>query len=195
MGVSAELESPRPPGWRMSDADRERVAERLRAGLTEGRLTAEEFTERMATAMSAVRYSDVEPVLADLPGGPLSAPPREYAELRTTFGNLKRRGEWVVPRRLKVTGVVGSVKLDFTGTVLVHPVVEIDIDVYFGTTVLVLPPGATADVDGVELIASPARVHGVPAGHGSGTHFVVRGRQVAGRLVVRHQRHFGHWRW
>jgi len=94
-----------------------------------------------------------------------------------------------------VTGIVGSVKLDFTETVLGYPIVEVGIDVYCGTTVLVLPPGASVDVDGVELIASPVRVRGVPAGHGSGTHFVVRGRQVAGRLVVRHPRHVGRWRW
>jgi len=145
--------------------------------------------------MSAVHYSDVEPVLADLPGGALSAPPREHAELHTAFGTLKRRGAWVVPRRLTATGIIGSVKLDFTDTVITHPVVEITIEVYVGTTVLVLPPDATVDIDGVQLIASPARVRGVPSGPGLGTHFVVRGHQVAGRLVVRHKRTFGRWRW
>jgi Domain of unknown function (DUF1707) len=195
MAVSSELEGLRAPDWRISDADRERVAERLRAGLTEGRLTPDEFTERMATAMSAIRYADAEPVLADLPGGPLSAPPRAHAELRSSFGNLKRRGGWVVPRRLTVSAVVGSVKLDFTGTVVAYPVVEIDIGVYFGSTVLVLPADASADIDGVELVASPAKMRRVSASPGLGTHFVVRGRQVAGRLVVRHQRRFWRWRW
>ena len=193
--MSDELEVPRAPGWRISDADRERVAERLSAGLSDGRLTPAEFTERMGTAMSAVHYSDVEPVLADLPGGALSAPPREHAELRTTFGNMKRRGAWVVPRRLTVTGIIGSVKLDFTDTVITHPVVEITLGVYGGTTVLVLPPDASADIDGVELIAGSSRVRGVPASPSLGTHFVVRGLQVAGRLVVRHQRSFRRWRW
>ena len=192
--MSDEL-APRAPAWRISNADRERVTERLSAGLAEGRLTPEEFTERMSAAMAAVHYSDVEPVLADLPGGALSAPPREHAELRTTFGNLKRRGAWVVPRRLTVTGILGSVKLDFTDTVITHPVVEITIGVYAGSTVLVLPPDASADIDGVELIASSARVRGVPASPGLGTRFVVRGHQVAGSLVVRYQRSFGRWRW
>jgi uncharacterized protein DUF1707 len=193
--VGDELEVPRASGWRISNADRERVSERLSAGLAEGRLTPAEYTERMATVMSAVHYSDVEPVLADLPGGPLSAAPREHAELRTTFGNLKRRGGWVVPRRLNVTCIVGSVKLDFTHTVIAHPIVEITIEVYAGTTVLILPPDASADIDGVQLVASPARVRGVPATPGLGPHFVVRGRQVAGRLIVRREQHFWHWRW
>jgi hypothetical protein len=115
--------------------------------------------------------------------------------LRTTFGNLKRRGAWVVPRRLTVHGLVGSVKLDFTDTVITHPVVEINIEVYVGNTVLVLPPDASVDVDGVHLVASPLRVRGVPFTRGLGTHFVVRGNEVVGKLVVRHKRTFWRWRW
>jgi hypothetical protein len=195
MAVSGDLEAPRSPEWRISDADRERVAVRLRAGLAEGRLTTEEFTERMATVSSAVRYADVEPLLTDLPGGPLSAPPKEHAELRTTFNSLKRRGAWVVPRRLKITSIAGTVKLDFTETVIAHPVVDIDINVWFASTVLVVPEGASADIDGVDLVASPGKLIGVPSSPGLGPHFVVRGHQVVGSLVVRHRRHLGRLGW
>lgn len=52
---------------RASDADRERVADRLRHAATEGRLTAEELEERLHHAFSARTYGDLDPLLVDLP--------------------------------------------------------------------------------------------------------------------------------
>jgi hypothetical protein len=53
---------------RASDADRERVAERLRTAAAEGRLTHLEFEERLARALRASTYGDLDPLVADLPG-------------------------------------------------------------------------------------------------------------------------------
>lgn len=70
---------------RASDADRERIASRLREHYAEGRLTSEELEERVAAALSARTYGDLRHVMADLPepgmapqpwGWPLSAAPR-----------------------------------------------------------------------------------------------------------------------
>jgi hypothetical protein len=61
-----------------SDADRERIAERLRAAAAEGRLTSEELEERLETAFSARRDAELEPLVADLP----APPPRERRSAR-----------------------------------------------------------------------------------------------------------------
>jgi len=53
---------------RASDDDRERVAERLRAAAVEGRLLAHELEERLATALRARTYGELDAVVADLPG-------------------------------------------------------------------------------------------------------------------------------
>jgi Domain of unknown function (DUF1707)/2TM domain len=50
-----------------SDADRERIAERLRAATAEGRLTSEELEERLESAFSARTGAELEPLVADLP--------------------------------------------------------------------------------------------------------------------------------
>jgi Domain of unknown function (DUF1707) len=55
------------PVMRASDADRERVAERLRTALGEGRLTLEEFDVRVADVYAARTYGDLSAVTADLP--------------------------------------------------------------------------------------------------------------------------------
>jgi hypothetical protein len=55
---------------RSSDADRERVAERLRAAAAEGRLTADELEQRLEVAFAARVEKDLEPLVADLPPRP-----------------------------------------------------------------------------------------------------------------------------
>lgn len=52
---------------RVSDADRDRVAARLRDHFAEGRLTQEELDERISAALSAKTFGDLRHVMADLP--------------------------------------------------------------------------------------------------------------------------------
>lgn len=51
-----------------SDADRERVADRLRQAATEGRILAEELEERVSRALRARTYGELDELVADLPG-------------------------------------------------------------------------------------------------------------------------------
>ena len=53
---------------RAGDADREAVAERLRAALSEGRLDLHEYDERLQRAYAAKTYADLDGLLDDLPG-------------------------------------------------------------------------------------------------------------------------------
>jgi hypothetical protein len=186
---------PHPPELRMSDADRERVTERLHTAFSEGRLTHEEFEQRLNGVLAARVFSEIEPLVADLPATGVPAP--ELAQLRTTAASLKRRGRWVVARRLQVTAKAGSVKLDFTDALIAHRVVEIELDVLAGSTTLVLPQGASVDIENVEFVAGSPHIRSVPTlpVAGDGLHFVVRGKQRGGGLVVRHQRQLLRWRW
>jgi hypothetical protein len=52
---------------RVSDADRERVADRLRRAQAEGRIDLLEYDERLASAYAARTEADLEPLTADLP--------------------------------------------------------------------------------------------------------------------------------
>lgn len=56
---------------RASDQDREHVAERLRAAALEGRLTSDEFDERLGKAYAGRTYGELDELLADLPAQPL----------------------------------------------------------------------------------------------------------------------------
>jgi hypothetical protein len=56
-------------GMRASDHDRQEIVDRLRGALDDGRLTLEEYLDRMARAYQAVTYADLAPLCADLPAG------------------------------------------------------------------------------------------------------------------------------
>src|ERR1700722_10457313 len=86
---------------RTSDADRDLVAGQLRDHYAEGRLTRDEFDERLATTLTARTFEDLRQVLTDLPGSrlvparpgpaPLTAPPPHPAF------RYRRRGPRVFP--------------------------------------------------------------------------------------------------
>jgi len=56
------------PDIRASDADRDRTASLLREHLSAGRLTPEEFNERLDRAFSAKTVGEIDTLLKDLPG-------------------------------------------------------------------------------------------------------------------------------
>jgi Domain of unknown function (DUF1707) len=67
---------------RIADADRERVAERLRKAAGEGRLAPDELEERLEAAFSARTETELAPLVADLPGEARARPRRRKRDLR-----------------------------------------------------------------------------------------------------------------
>jgi uncharacterized integral membrane protein len=67
---------------RAGDADRQAVADRLKAALDEGRLDLNEYDERLQKTYAAKTYADLDGLLDDLPG---VAPPQhsQVAAYRT----------------------------------------------------------------------------------------------------------------
>jgi hypothetical protein len=58
---------------RAASADRERAVDVLKAGFTEGRLTQDEYNDRMGRAYSAKTYGELAALTADLPAGVMPA--------------------------------------------------------------------------------------------------------------------------
>jgi hypothetical protein len=79
---------------RAADADRERVVERLRAALEEGRLDLHEFDERLQGAYAAKTYGDLDALLTDLPLAALPVP-QGPAPLPVPLAG-RPTGEWLV---------------------------------------------------------------------------------------------------
>jgi len=83
---------------RVSDADRERVAARLREHFAEGRLSQEELDERLSAALSAKTEGDLRRVMADLPGpAPVPVPGGAPGPWAAGRGLAFRRGPRLWP--------------------------------------------------------------------------------------------------
>ncbi len=113
--------------------------------------------------------------------------------LRAGISGIRRTGRWVVPARLRVQSVLGSVLLDFSQAEIPHAVVDVELEMAASSAKLLLPDHATADVDGLmtPLGEVKSRVRSRP--REGAVHFVVHGRCGIGSVVLRHRYRFaGH---
>lgn len=151
---------------RASDADRERVAEVLRAAAADGRIGLDELDERLEQLYAAKTYGELEPVVEDLPGladvrpgpSPAVTPKREVPQrvggaptsrvAKAIFGGVSRRGQWVVPAHYRVKAVFGGVELDLREARLESAEVTIESKAVFGGVSIVVPPDVTVIMEG-----------------------------------------------
>lgn len=86
---------------RASDADRDQVAAALREHLAAGRLTTEEFDERLGQAFAAKTLGDLQGVTADLPGTDLEQF-QDMTTQRPTTRPVEKRPDGLSPARRAV---------------------------------------------------------------------------------------------
>jgi len=93
---------------RASDIDRQQAVERLRSALEDGRLTMEEYVNRMEVAYQAATYGDLAPLCADLPASnPVTGGPPKSAAAMAPAAVVSRAGYLAgLPTVLKVLWTV-----------------------------------------------------------------------------------------
>jgi hypothetical protein len=89
-----ELPQPARPLLRASNEDRQRIADVLREHTSAGRLTLEEFDERVAAAYAARTVAELRPLLAGLPVDPSAVLP---ADPDTDRATLPATTDWPRP--------------------------------------------------------------------------------------------------
>ncbi|HEY2438156.1 MAG TPA: DUF1707 domain-containing protein [Solirubrobacteraceae bacterium] len=95
----------RDPRLLASDADRERIAERLRQGHAEGRLNTDEFQHRLERCLEARTFGELSELVSDLPR-------QDDPTERRTLGP-SRAWRW---RLLPLAPILIAVILVFAGT-------------------------------------------------------------------------------
>jgi hypothetical protein len=145
---------------RASDAERDAVVGRLNQAVGEGRLTMDEFSERLELTYAARTRGDLDPLLRDLPAGTGGVPAttsgtavvsggghgRDTRWNISPIGGIRHRGRWRVPRHTISIGVLGGVDLDLSEAELAAPEVMITkVSVIGGVSVRV-PPGMRVEV-------------------------------------------------
>jgi Domain of unknown function (DUF1707) len=143
------------PALLASDDERERAGAQLRDAVVAGRLTLEEFSDRVGRAQVARTEPDLTALVADLPAESRSVAPATAGQRhRAAFSMLVRRGFWELPARTSFRCYFGTIVLDLRQAILHGDVVEIDVFNLFGTVTLIAPEGIRVSVDGGGMFAS-----------------------------------------
>jgi hypothetical protein len=182
---------------RISDDDRNKVAEVLRQAAGEGRIDLEELDERLEAAYRAKTYGELVPITADLPVTPLLHPvpahparPSRTGPLYTSsvavMSESRREGSWLVPDNHTAFALMGSVLLDLRQAAFTTHEVVINASAVMGEVKVLVDAGTTVVVEGFGVMGEfkEARPR-VPFDAGQGGPVVrVRGVALMGSVHV-----------
>jgi hypothetical protein len=175
-----------PVSARISDADRGTALVALHQAELEGRLSHDELEQRVQRLAGATARAELQAVLADLPDTILARIPDDVVDLRVTSGSIKRRGNWTVPRLLRITSSSGTVRLDLSEASIAHDVIAIELHVGSGSVHIVLPRGASTDVNRI----SGGSVRTKVPDAGGAPHVRISGESQTGTIRIRYPRRF-----
>jgi hypothetical protein len=142
------------PALLVSDADRERGIALLRDAVVDGRLTLEEFSERVGAAQLARTEQYLDALIADLPAQATPSTLTTTLSHRVIFAKLVRSGPWELGQRSEYRSVFSTIHLDLRQAKLHGDLVELEIYNMFGTVTLIVPQGIWVSVDGGGMFAS-----------------------------------------
>jgi hypothetical protein len=142
------------PAIRASDAEREHSISVLREAVVQGRLTLEEFSERVGAAQSARTDRDLTALTSDLPSTAVTVPSGTPTKYRATFSKLVRSGAWELPANSSWRTTFGTIEIDLREVHLTGPELELEVFSLFGTVTIRVPPGISVQVDGGGAFAS-----------------------------------------
>jgi Domain of unknown function (DUF1707)/Cell wall-active antibiotics response 4TMS YvqF len=144
-----------------SDAERERVVGRLRDASADGRLTLEEFTQRIDRAYEARTRGELDELTRDLPAADTSALPAQPERQRTkrrwvvaVMGNVARRGRWQVGEHTSSITLMGNATIDLREAVLAGPELQISLFCAMGNVHVVVPEGVDVDLGVVAVMGN-----------------------------------------
>jgi Domain of unknown function (DUF1707)/Cell wall-active antibiotics response 4TMS YvqF len=149
------MSAPDRPAVLASDADREQSVALLREATVEGRITLEEFTDRVGHAQLARTHNDLAALVEDLPCPTTAVALAPRHSRHVAFcSRLVRRGRWELAARSSFRSIFGTIDLDLREATLAGPEIDVDVFNLFGTVTVIVPEGISVEVDGGGLFAS-----------------------------------------
>ncbi|THA79837.1 DUF1707 domain-containing protein [Streptomyces sp. A0592] len=150
---AAPAPAPGPAALRASDADRDRIAQILGDALAEGRLTAEEHSERLDTLYAVKTVGELEQLVRDLPapGGVHTPVASAYAgaagpaaeTIVAVCSSSSRKGRWRPGAHTRAVSVMGDITIDLTQAVFEQQVTEINVTCVLGNVEVLVPENVT----------------------------------------------------
>jgi hypothetical protein len=189
---------------RVSDLEREDVADVLREAAGEGRLSYAELEERLETLYSSKTYGELVELTADLPNGPRApgqaavSPQHSGALLESGpvinvfLSDTKRTGNWLVPQRQEVNAVLGDVTLDYTEAHIPYGEIQLDVKSILADVKIRVPQNAIVLLDSNPILGSvseqEAGLKAVPDPNAQQTaplRIHIRGTAILGEIKIK----------
>jgi hypothetical protein len=190
---------------RVSDLEREEVADVLRDAAGEGRLSYTELEDRLGTLYASKTYGELVELTADLPNGPRApqdgpATAAQYSgplvqagpTINVFLSDTKRLGNWLVPQRQEVHAVLGDVTLDYTEAQIPYDDVEIDVKSILADVKIRVPQNAIVLLDSNPVLGSiseqEAGLKAVPDPNSPAAppkRFHIRGTAILGEIKIK----------
>lgn len=154
-----------PPAVLASDAEREHTTNVLREAAVEGRLTLDEFSQRVERALAARTRNELEAVTADLPvpatptvptpvtASSTPASPAPASRVRgavrwsvAILSGVVRKGRWRLDADSWAVALLGGCVIDLRGAVISAPVSTINVFTFWGGVEIIVPEGVEVEV-------------------------------------------------
>jgi Domain of unknown function (DUF1707) len=153
----------RTPAVRASDAEREQTVAVLQAHVVEGRLTLEEFAQRLDMVYEARTRTELEALTHDLPADAHESVPhgrrRPKRFTGVAFGSVERRGRWRVPRFASLAVLFGDADIDLRAAEIHGQTVTVNALLLFGNADFYVPRSVDVDLGGFTIFGH-RREHG-----------------------------------
>ncbi|MBO0728772.1 MAG: DUF1707 and DUF2154 domain-containing protein [Acidimicrobiaceae bacterium] len=175
------------PSERISDSEREATVALLRSHLLAGRLTLDEFSERVEQAYGARVSTDLAILKNDLPE-PASTPNvtarRKPTRLTMAcFGHAIKRGRLRIQRRSVVLSLISGIDLDLRAAEIEYPRAVMTVLAMLGNVDIYLPEEVNVEVGGVTIVGHH-RDWGRETGHSEAPTIRVRSLNLFGTVDV-----------
>ena len=174
---------------RVSDSDRNQTVAQLREHVVVGRLTLDEFSERVGRALEARTRGDLATTLANLPD--LAAPQSESVRRRprrwfvAVMSGSQAKGRWRISGRTTAVAVMGSCQMDLRHAEIDGPEIVITAITFWGGITVTVPEGFDVELEGFSFMGGrDLKLRNAPLVPGS-PRIRVRGFAIMGGIDVR----------
>ncbi len=175
------------PDIRASDSDRDAVVTRLNEAVGEGRLTLQEFSDRLDDVLATRTQGELVPLTADLPARqPVRPPGRTRRLMISVLGDSKRNGPLALAEDITAVALFGDVEIDLCDARVTSNEITIRAYAIVNSVEVIIPEGVAVELSGVAM-KGDIENWVKPVSQGT-SRFVVKieGHAVLGDVEVRH---------
>ncbi len=172
---------------------RDKVVDQLKFNLEKNHLEIDEFEQLVKIALSTQNKSELLSLTNDLPTKDETEIKNQELELEayrdkdsliSILSNLKRKGNWVSPKQLRVVTVLGAAEIDFREVSFDSDFTYISLDCWFGEVNIIVPPGVNV-VSNVKNIVADIDNRSQRSINPDSPTIVIEGKVIFGEFTIK----------